>query len=89
MALLTSVSYNVVDFAKSSLEWMAENIGKHFERARANAFDLRYGVGLFKDFGSQNACGFLRQTTGAVVKLLEQGRAEAFVRGKSGFDLSE
>ena len=41
VALLTSVSYNVVDFAKSSLEWMAENIGKHFERARANAFDLR------------------------------------------------
>ncbi|GAQ90662.1 Cleavage and polyadenylation specificity factor 2 [Klebsormidium nitens] len=42
VALLTSVSYNVVDFAKSSLEWMAENIGKHFERARANAFDLRH-----------------------------------------------
>jgi cleavage and polyadenylation specificity factor subunit 2 len=50
IALLTSVSYNVVDFAKSSLEWMADNIGKHFERARANAFDLRYGLepSLFK-----------------------------------------
>jgi hypothetical protein len=45
IALLTSVSYNVVDFAKSSLEWMADNIGKHFERARANAFDLRYCFG--------------------------------------------
>lgn len=38
LALLNNVSYNVVEFAKSQVEWMSEKIMRMFEETRNNPF---------------------------------------------------
>ena len=42
LALLNNVSYNVVEFAKSQIEWMSEKLMKSFEGKRNNPFTFRH-----------------------------------------------
>ncbi|XP_035228825.1 cleavage and polyadenylation specificity factor subunit 2-like, partial [Stegodyphus dumicola] len=42
LALLNNVSYNVVEFAKSQVEWMSEKIMKNFEGQRSNPFQFKH-----------------------------------------------
>ncbi|CAG5106697.1 Similar to Cpsf100: Probable cleavage and polyadenylation specificity factor subunit 2 (Drosophila melanogaster) [Cotesia congregata] len=42
LALFTNVSYNVVEFAKSQIEWMSEKLMKSFEGARNNPFVFKH-----------------------------------------------
>lgn len=46
LALLTPVAYNTLEFAKTQLEWMNEQVAKDFEvsRDRDNPFSLRSGT---------------------------------------------
>lgn len=41
LALLNNVCYNVVEFAKSQIEWMSDKLMKSFEGARNNPFQFR------------------------------------------------
>uniref|UniRef100_T1J0U4 Cleavage and polyadenylation specificity factor subunit 2 n=1 Tax=Strigamia maritima TaxID=126957 RepID=T1J0U4_STRMM len=42
LALLNNVSYNVVEFAKSQVEWMSDKIMRSFEGARSNPFQFKH-----------------------------------------------
>eukprot|EP01135_Chromosphaera_perkinsii_P000762 Nk52_evm50s151 gene=Nk52_evmTU50s151 len=42
LILLNNVSYNVIEFAKSQLEWMSDNIMKFFETSRDNPFSFKH-----------------------------------------------
>ncbi|XP_063387739.1 probable cleavage and polyadenylation specificity factor subunit 2 [Cydia fagiglandana] len=42
LLLLSNVSYNVVEFAKSQIEWMSDKLTRAFEGARSNPFLLRH-----------------------------------------------
>ncbi len=44
LALLSPVAYNTLEFAKSQLEWMNEQVAKEFENSRDkdNPFSMRY-----------------------------------------------
>ena len=42
LALLNNVSYNVVEFAKSQIEWMSEKLMRAFEGKRNNPFTFRH-----------------------------------------------
>lgn len=42
LALLNNVSYNVVEFAKSQVEWMSDKIMRSFEGARNNPFQFKH-----------------------------------------------
>lgn len=42
LALLNNVSYNVVEFAKSQVEWMSDKIMRNFEGARSNPFQFKH-----------------------------------------------
>lgn len=42
LALLNNVSYNVVEFAKSQIEWMSEKLMRNFEGKRNNPFTFRH-----------------------------------------------
>jgi cleavage and polyadenylation specificity factor subunit 2 len=42
LALLSNVSYNVIEFAKSQIEWMSDKLMKSFEGARNNPFQFRH-----------------------------------------------
>lgn len=42
LALLNNVSYNVVEFAKSQVEWMSDKIMRSFEIQRNNPFHFRH-----------------------------------------------
>lgn len=42
LALLNNVSYNVVEFAKSLVEWMSDKVMKTFEVGRANPYQFKY-----------------------------------------------
>ncbi|XP_074663107.1 cleavage and polyadenylation specificity factor subunit 2-like [Tubulanus polymorphus] len=42
LALLNNVSYNVVEFAKSQVEWMSDKIMRAFEDKRNNPFQFRH-----------------------------------------------
>lgn len=42
LALLNNVSYNVVEFSKSQIEWMSSKLMKSFEGARNNPFQFRH-----------------------------------------------
>lgn len=42
LALLNTVSYNVVEFAKSQIEWMSDKLMKNFEGARNNPFQFKH-----------------------------------------------
>lgn len=42
LLLLNNVCYNVIEFAKSQIEWMSERLARGFESARANPFQLRH-----------------------------------------------
>ncbi|KAL3183684.1 hypothetical protein MRX96_033775 [Rhipicephalus microplus] len=42
LALLNNVSYNVVEFAKSQVEWMSDKVMRSFEGARNNPFQFRH-----------------------------------------------
>ncbi|CAF3339884.1 unnamed protein product [Rotaria socialis] len=42
LALLNNFSYQVIEFARSQVEWMSEKIVRQFEENRANPFHLRY-----------------------------------------------
>ncbi|XP_071453951.1 probable cleavage and polyadenylation specificity factor subunit 2 [Hetaerina americana] len=42
LALLNNVSYNVVEFAKSQIEWMSDKLMRTFEGARNNPFQFRH-----------------------------------------------
>ncbi|XP_006812203.1 LOW QUALITY PROTEIN: cleavage and polyadenylation specificity factor subunit 2-like [Saccoglossus kowalevskii] len=42
LALLNNVSYNVVEFAKSQVEWMSEKIMRSFEDRRNNPFQFKH-----------------------------------------------
>lgn len=42
LCLLNNVSYNVVEFAKSQIEWMSEKLMKTFEAARNNPFQFKH-----------------------------------------------
>ena len=41
IALLNNVSYNVVEFAKSQVEWMSDKIMRMFEDNRNNPFQFK------------------------------------------------
>lgn len=41
LAILNNVSYNVVEFAKSQVEWMSDRMMKTFETARSNPFAFK------------------------------------------------
>lgn len=42
LALLSNVSYNVVEFAKSQIEWMSDKLMRSFEGARSNPFQFKH-----------------------------------------------
>lgn len=42
LALLNNFSYNVMEFAKSHVEWMSDKIMKSFEGQRSNPFQFRH-----------------------------------------------
>ena len=42
LALLSNVSYNVVEFSKSMIEWMSAKLMKSFEGARNNPFQFKH-----------------------------------------------
>ena len=42
LALLNNVSYNVVEFAKSQVEWMSDQILRAFEDHHANPFHFKH-----------------------------------------------
>lgn len=42
LVLLNNVSYNVIEFAKSQIEWMSDNLMKSFEGARNNPFQFKH-----------------------------------------------
>merc|ERR1719239_1735765 len=42
LALLNNVSYNVVEFAKSQIEWMSEKLMNMFREKRSNPFQFRH-----------------------------------------------
>ncbi|CAB3385908.1 Hypothetical predicted protein [Cloeon dipterum] len=42
VVLLNNVSYNVVEFAKSQIEWMSDKLMKTFEGARNNPFQFKH-----------------------------------------------
>ncbi|XP_041353692.1 cleavage and polyadenylation specificity factor subunit 2-like [Gigantopelta aegis] len=42
LALLNNVSYNVVEFAKSQVEWMSDKIMRSFEENRNNPFQFKH-----------------------------------------------
>lgn len=42
LAVLSNVSYNVIEFAKSQIEWMSDKLMKSFEGARNNPFHFRH-----------------------------------------------
>jgi cleavage and polyadenylation specificity factor subunit 2 len=42
LALISNVSYNVVEFAKSQIEWMSDKLMKSFEGQRNNPFQFRH-----------------------------------------------
>ncbi|XP_058062767.1 probable cleavage and polyadenylation specificity factor subunit 2 isoform X1 [Anopheles bellator] len=42
LALLNNFSYNVVEFAKSQIEWMSDKLMKSFEGARNNPFAFKH-----------------------------------------------
>ncbi|XP_013384817.1 cleavage and polyadenylation specificity factor subunit 2 [Lingula anatina] len=42
LALLNNVSYNVVEFAKSQVEWMSDKIMRSFEDKRNNPFQFKH-----------------------------------------------
>ncbi|XP_052898532.1 probable cleavage and polyadenylation specificity factor subunit 2 isoform X2 [Anopheles moucheti] len=42
LALLNNQSYNVVEFAKSQIEWMSDKLMKSFEGARNNPFTFKH-----------------------------------------------
>lgn len=42
LALLNNVCYNIIEFAKSQIEWMSDKLMKSFENARNNPFQFRH-----------------------------------------------
>lgn len=42
LAMLNNVSYNVVEFAKSQVEWMSDKVMKSFEIGRMNPYQFRH-----------------------------------------------
>lgn len=42
LALLNNFSYNVIEFAKSQIEWMSDKLMKTFEGARNNPFQFKH-----------------------------------------------
>lgn len=42
LAMLNFVTYNVVDFARSMVEWMSEKVMRTFEDQRTNPFHFRH-----------------------------------------------
>lgn len=42
LAFLSNVSYNVIEFAKSQIEWMSDKLMKSFEGARNNPFAFKH-----------------------------------------------
>ncbi|XP_060532873.1 probable cleavage and polyadenylation specificity factor subunit 2 [Cylas formicarius] len=42
LALLSNVAYNVVEFAKSQIEWMSDKLMRSFEGARNNPFQFKH-----------------------------------------------
>lgn len=46
LALLNNVAYNVIEFAKSQIEWMSDKLMKSFEGARNNPFAFRFVLSI-------------------------------------------
>ena len=42
LVLLSTVAYNTLEFARSHLEWMGENVSRNFDIDRHNVFKTRY-----------------------------------------------
>lgn len=42
LAMLNHVTYNVVDFARSMIEWMSDKVMRTFEDQRSNPFHFRH-----------------------------------------------
>lgn len=42
LAILSNVCYNVIEFAKSQIEWMSDKLMKSFEGARNNPFQFKH-----------------------------------------------
>ena len=42
LALCNNVSYNVIEFAKSQIEWMSEKLMRTFEGKRNNPFQFKH-----------------------------------------------
>ncbi|UYV67077.1 CPSF2 [Cordylochernes scorpioides] len=53
LALLNNVSFNVVEFAKSQVEWMSDKIMRSFEGARNNPFHFRH-INMCHSLGELN-----------------------------------
>lgn len=51
IVLLTPVAYSTLEFAKSQLEWMNEDISEAFNKARTNPFEFRYFMRELQDCG--------------------------------------
>ena len=44
LVLLNNVAYNVIEFAKSQIEWMSDKLMKSFEGTRSNPFTFRLDI---------------------------------------------
>lgn len=44
LVLLNNVAYNVIEFAKSQIEWMSDKLMKSFEGSRNNPFNFRLDI---------------------------------------------
>ncbi|KAI9317887.1 beta-lactamase-like protein [Dichotomocladium elegans] len=42
LIMVTNTSYHTAHFAKSMLEWMSDDLTRHFSQTRENAFDFKY-----------------------------------------------
>ncbi len=41
LVLFTSQAFNTLEYAKSHIEWMGDDVAKNFERSRDNAFHAK------------------------------------------------
>ena len=47
LALLNNVAFNVVEFAKSQIDWMSEKLMNMFREKRSNPFQFRWEITIF------------------------------------------
>ena len=50
LALLNNVAFNVVEFAKSQIDWMSEKLMNMFREKRSNPFQFRWEITKFSKY---------------------------------------